>query len=351
MVLKGRGFDGFDAFNNQAFNNQNLIFRSRTFGVTIGGALSVELRGQSHNWSTDGRVFLVTKNSRIARLGQFHLTGNGTDTLQIVPFGLNNAVWDPEFLGALEKKGDELYIALLPVAEDLEAKLMIGLPFKSDWGSDLFVANPQPQDGAPVDLPALVVDTAGNIDPGALLEWFDAANELAPAQHGFSFGEVAESLPDGFAVSRIHFEPRTIRYEQAVYPRIDGARVVGRSGAFMIDVEAEANTRARGVFYRRIQAGADPVESVEGIAWVDFIREEVADVNQSRRLVLSVIAHDLATVVVDNMEVDSIKRVCKKGKKLYRIVLQPAREGGGLNSRVNAGMYERCSLWVHAYLE
>ena len=112
----------------------------------------------------------------------------------------------------------------------------------------------------------------------------------------------------------------------------------------MIDVEAQANRDTRGVVYTRNLAPA--VDGVEEKAWQHFIVDAV-DANQRR--VLSVIDHESGTLVVNNMKVESIKRVLKKGKKLYRIILKQVEEGGDLNSRVNAGSYKKCSCWVNSW--
>lgn len=47
-------------------------------------------------------------------------------------------------------------------------------------------------------------------------------------------------------------------------------------------------------------------------------------------------------LIVDNMEVEQIKRV-KTKDGTYRLVLQ--KEPGGLNSRLKVGIYEGCSVW------
>jgi hypothetical protein len=349
MVLKGRGLGvclDLDDFGILGIPN---IILGRNYEVSRDGELFVEFqlqRQQTHNFSAYDRLILVTRNSRLARVGRFRLTGNGTaDEIKIIPFNPINPGWDPIFIGALEKRGEEIYMMILPApaGDDLEAKLLIGLtvPIK-----DLLVQDPRPQDAQPlVELPDLVADGAGKVDLGALLVWAEKANELAGTQPGLSFGLVAGSLPAGLPVSNVGYIPGFTIYDQLVFPQINDVRVVSTGEGFMIDVAAEATIVARGLFYRRNPdpAAEEAVERVE-VKELQF-REFIRDIGQTlnRRMALSVVDHDLGTLVVDNMEVESIKRVCKKGKKLYRIGFRTAES---LNSRVHTGNYGKCSLWL-----
>jgi hypothetical protein len=341
MVLKGRVLGGLGDFNNLN------IFRFRQFHMAS-GELSVEPI-PNNNWSTYDRVLLVTKKSRLARVGKIRPADNGTDELKIIPFDPIDPGWDPIFLEALRREKEELYMRFLPATDDLEQQLLIELSVQSDWGSDLVRPdnhNPGHRDDKPVDeLPVLEVDSTGNVDPATLFAWFNAANGQIQAQPGLSFGEVAGSLPDGLEVDHVHYNPGYIGYNQGVFPNIVDVRVVSNRGGFMIDIEAEANRGARGKFIRR-SPEKEAVESVEEKGLPNFIRAVINGQEPTKRMVLSLIGHDLGTVVVDNMEVDSIKRVCKKGKKLYRIFLKPEEKGGNLNRRVNAGSYGKCSLWI-----
>jgi hypothetical protein len=350
MVLKGRGLSSW------GFNNQNYIHRVREYGVNRDGELFVEPEPMN-NLITDGIVFVVTKNSRLARVGRI-LRPDRTDVLRIVPFSRIDQVWDPKFLGALEKRGEEIYMMILPApaGDDLDPKLWIGLSVPVIPVNHLVAqANPQHQDAQPVvDLPVLDFDGAGRVDQRDLFAWLKAANGLlAGTQGGLSFGNLADSLPGSLAVKHVDYNPGFTRYEQGVFPAICSVRVAGRAGErFVVDVEAQMNRSAGGLFYRRYQGAAEEaVETVEEKGLGDFIRQQleevVADVNQSRGIALTVVEDDLGTAVVDKMEVESIKRVCKKGKKLYRIGLKPEEEGGGLNSRVHTGKYESCSFWIN----
>jgi hypothetical protein len=343
MVLKGRNLAG------RGFDIRNIILRVTKYHVNSDGELSVELgRPAIVNWSTDDIVFVVTKNSRLARVGKIRPMDNGTDELRIGPLNQIpiDPEWEPVFLGALRNDpNEELYMAVIPAADVLVGpRLWIELSVKSD-----LLGYPQHQGGTPYDeLPLLVAyDGTGNVDPRDLLDWLKKANELAQAPPGLKFGYVTKSLPKELAVGDVDYKPRDVGYEQAVFPKIDDVRVVSNGGAFMIYVEAGANRGARGKLMRR-NPGIEAVEAVGVKKWQDFIREAV---DTKQRMVLSVVHHDLGTVVVDNWEVESIKRVCKKGKKLHRIVLKQAEKWGGLNSRsrVNAGSYRRCSVWVNSW--
>jgi hypothetical protein len=324
------------------------------FHITISGELSVS--APIDNLSADDRVFVVTKKSGVARVGKIRIRPDETDEVKIVPFNPINPEWDPIFIGALRREGEELYLGFIPApaTDDLGPKLKIELSVPLN---DLVAqANPQHQDGKPVELvelPSLVVDGAGKVDPAALITWVVTANGLAAqGRPGLNFGNLVANLPWALGVSHVHYTPRDAGYERGVFPEINGVSVFGRAReeGFMIDVEWQANRSARGVFFprRNLDPAEEAVERIEvkNLPLPYFIRQlEEVVVDLTKRMVLTVVGHDLGTVIVDNMEVDSIKRVCKKGKKLYRIFLKKAEEEGNLNSRVNAGMYRRCSFW------
>jgi hypothetical protein len=317
--------------------------------------LSVELGPSIHNLSAGDIVFLVTRKSGLVRVGKIRPV---TDILQIVPLNSNNLRWDVKFLQDLKREGEEIYIALSPVwANNLDPKLRIELsvPF-NDQPYNSYILNQQHRDDKPPveDLPSLFLYPGGRVDAGALQDWLTAANELIQGQPGLNFGKVDGSLPDGLGVSHVDYQPGFIIYEVGVFPIIDGVIVAGgRAGKeFMIDLDAKMNRGAGGLFTRlnHPDRAEEAVENVEEKKFIDFTRELAEGKEQNKRMVLSVVSHDLGIVVVDNMEVESIKRVCKKGKKLYRLFLQKQSDlGGGLNSCINAGYYGECSLWCWSW--
>jgi hypothetical protein len=314
------------------FYNQNYFYRVGKYEVNRD---ELSFLAPIQNLSADDRVFVVTKKSRFVRLGKIRLTGNGT---AVDPFDLEQ--WDATFIEALRREKEELYMRLLPAGVDLESKLLIGVTVPVVLAQP-DNHNPGPQDAQPVlDLPVLDFDGAGRVNPEALFAWVKGANELALGQGGLRFGNLAKSLPDILEVGNVHYQPAIERY--GVFPGINGARVVERvGGIFGIDVDSQINRNVRGVLFTR-RYPAEAVESVEKKVLPDFIGQVIE--GQRNKWMLSIINHVSGTVVVDNVEVESIKRVCKKGKKLYRMFLKP--EPVSLNSRVYAGSYRMCSLWV-----